>query len=105
MPKTLDNRMVRVNHEPGDPLTPKQKADLQKMIIDGPKRDEDIDFSDAPEIPDDAVLVHFRPRKASVTIRLDSDVLAWLKSAGEGYQTRVNELLRQAMNASRPAPR
>jgi len=97
--------MVRLNHEPGDPLTPKQKADLQKMITNGPKRDEDIDLSDAPEIPDDAVLVHFRPRKASVTMRLDSDVLAWLKSRGDGYQTRVNEILRQAMNASRPATR
>ena len=98
-------KTVVFNREPGDPLTPKQKADLQKMIIDGPRRDEDIDLSDAPEIPDDAVLVHFRPRKATVTMRLDSDVLAWLKSRGDGYQTRVNELLRQAMNASRSAPR
>jgi len=104
MSKTSSKTIV-FNQEPGDPLTPKQKADIKKMIIDGPKRDEDIDLSDAPEIPDDAVLVHFRPRKATVTMRLDSDVLAWLKSSGEGYQTRVNELLRQAMNASRPATR
>jgi uncharacterized protein (DUF4415 family) len=97
--------MVRVNHEPGAPLTAKERANLIELITNGPRRDEDIDLSDAPEIPDDAVLVHFRPRKAVVTIRLDSDVLAWLKSAGDGYQTRVNELLRQAMNASRPATR
>jgi len=96
--------MKTVRHEPGAPLTAKERANLIKLI-ENPKRDEDIDLSDAPEIPADAVLVHFRPRKASVTMRLDSDVLAWLKSSGEGYQTRVNELLRQAMNASRPATR
>jgi uncharacterized protein (DUF4415 family) len=57
--------------------------------------------TDAPELSPDAVLVHFRPRKAAVTLRIDSDVLAWLKSAGDGYQTRINDLLRQAMNTSR----
>lgn len=94
--------MKTFNYEPGDPLTPEQKAGLKKMIIDGPKRDEDIDLSDAPEvIPDRSLLQHFRPRKTAVTIRLDADVLAWLKSAGDGYQTRVNGLLREAMNASR----
>jgi uncharacterized protein (DUF4415 family) len=92
---------VVFNYEPGDPLTLKQKADLKKMIIDGPKRDEDIDLSDAPELPHDAVLVNFRPRKKAVTLRLDADVLDWLKSGGDKYQTRVNDLLRQAMNASR----
>jgi uncharacterized protein (DUF4415 family) len=32
-----------------------------------------------------------------VTIRLDADVLAWLKASGDGYQTRVNTYLRQLM--------
>ena len=32
-----------------------------------------------------------------VTIRIDADVLAWLKSKGKGYQTRINRLLRAAM--------
>jgi len=39
----------------------------------------------------------YRPKKTSVTIRLDADVLAWLKEAGDGYQTRVNTYLRQLM--------
>lgn len=60
-----------------------------------------IDLSDIPEInnlPSDAVVGEFyRPRKTSVTIRLDADVLAWLKAAGEGYQTRVNTYLRTLM--------
>jgi uncharacterized protein (DUF4415 family) len=63
--------------------------------------DSRIDLSDIPEIkslPSDAVIGKFyRPKKTSVTIRLDADVLAWLKATGEGYQTRVNTYLRQLM--------
>ena len=35
--------------------------------------------------------------KKQITVRVDADVLAWLKSQGSGYQTRMNEILRQAM--------
>lgn len=63
--------------------------------------DSQIDLSDIPEIrnlPSDAVIGKFyRPKKSSVTLRLDADVLAWLKATGEGYQTRVNAYLRQLM--------
>ena len=40
----------------------------------------------------------YRPIKQQVTVRIDADVLAWLKSGGKGYQTRLNDVLRQAMN-------
>jgi uncharacterized protein (DUF4415 family) len=40
------------------------------------------------------------PKKQIVTIRLDSDVLDWLKRQGRGYQTRINKLLRSYMKAS-----
>ena len=63
--------------------------------------DAEIDFSDIPEIreiPSDAVIgKYYRPKKTSVTIRLDADVVAWLKGPGEGYQTRINDYLRQLM--------
>ena len=39
----------------------------------------------------------YRPIKKPLTIRLDADVLDWLKSKGKGYQTRLNSLLRTAM--------
>jgi hypothetical protein len=39
----------------------------------------------------------YRPTKKPVTMRLDSDVIAWLKSDGRGYQTKANWLLRHAM--------
>jgi len=62
--------------------------------------DKDIDLSDAPEIKDWSraeIGKFYRPIKKSLTVRLDADVLAWLKSQGAGYQTRLNALLRQAM--------
>jgi uncharacterized protein (DUF4415 family) len=61
--------------------------------------DDDIDYSDAPRIDwTNAVRGKFyRPIKKSVTVRLDADVLAWLKSKGQGYQTRLNAMLRQMM--------
>jgi len=43
---------------------------------------------------------YFRPKKTSVTTRLDADVVAWLKASGEGYQTRINTYLRQLMQQS-----
>lgn len=37
----------------------------------------------------------YRPVKEQITLRLDKDVIAWFKSGGEGYQTRINEALRE----------
>ena len=52
------------------------------------------------------------PAKQQLTIRLDADVLKWLKARGRGYQTRINRILRAAMESqpprlsrSRPAPK
>ena len=60
-------------------------------------RDEDIDFSDIPELSDaffkNAVLRLPQP-KAKVCIRLDQDILEWFKSQGKGYQTKINAVLR-----------
>lgn len=78
-------------------LTKGQKRDIQVVAA---KKDEDIDFSDAPAVLDwrGAEIGKFhRPRKKPVTMRLDSDVIDWLKAYGRGYQTRANGLLRFAM--------
>ena len=40
------------------------------------------------------------PPKASISLRLDADVLSWLKSQGPGYQTRINAILRAFKEAS-----
>ncbi len=39
----------------------------------------------------------YRPIKKPITIRIDADVLHWLKRDGEGYQSRLNAILRDAM--------
>jgi len=38
--------------------------------------------------------------KASISLRVDADVLEWFKSQGPGYQTRINAVLRAFKNAS-----
>lgn len=37
----------------------------------------------------------YRPVKEQITLRLDKDVIAWFKAGGDGYQTRINEALRE----------
>ncbi|HUH63552.1 MAG TPA: BrnA antitoxin family protein, partial [Terracidiphilus sp.] len=69
-------------------------------------RQGSIDFSDMPEVRDwsrSEIGRFYRPAKRPVTIRLDSDVIDWLKSYGRGYQTKANLLLRHAMEANRSA--
>lgn len=67
------------------------------------KPEHNIDFSEIAETNtatwQDAKRGQFyRPIKQQLTVRIDSDVLAWLKSQGKGYQSRLNEILRSAMN-------
>ena len=69
-------------------------------------KDEDIDFSETPEVTPEMfargiVRRGFKPvgRKDQLTLRVDSEVLAWYKKQGSGYQTRINALLRAYMEA------
>jgi uncharacterized protein (DUF4415 family) len=85
--------------EPGAPLTEQQRRELEELAK---LPDSEIDTSDIPELPEeawkDAVRGRFyRPVKQAVSLRLDADVLAWLKKDGEGYQTRANQILRERM--------
>ena len=81
------------------PLTEAQR-DRLKALFEMPATK--IDFSDIPPLDDafwkNAVRNPFyRPTKTTTTVRLDSDVLLWLKRQGKGYQTRLNAILREAM--------
>ena len=83
-------------------LTSAQKAAL-KALRDRPERE--IDYSDIPPLQEDfwknAVRNPFyRPTKTSTTVRIDSDVLHWLRAQGKGYQSRINAILRREMLAS-----
>ncbi|WP_245305488.1 MULTISPECIES: BrnA antitoxin family protein [unclassified Bradyrhizobium] len=74
--------------------------ELEASIANDPDWAEfkDIDWSDA-------VLV-MPPRKKAISIRLDEDVLAFFKREGEGYQRRMNAVLRSYMQQkSKPKKR
>ena len=80
-------------------LTEKDKRELAKLAA---MPDDTIDLSDIPEATEkfwkNAIRnPWYRPRKQQVTLRIDADVLAWLRRDGKGYQSRLNGLLRNAM--------
>jgi len=80
-------------------LTAGLKRRLQKLAR---QPDDQINTSDIPELTEsfwqNAVRNPFyRPLKQQLTLRLDADVIAWLRRQGRGYQTRANALLREAM--------
>jgi uncharacterized protein (DUF4415 family) len=69
-------------------------------------KDEDIDLSEIPEVSPEMfakaiVRRGLNPvsRKAQLTLRVDNDVLDWFRRQGQGYQTKINALLRAYMNA------
>ena len=67
--------------------------------------DAEIDYSDIPPL-DKSFFTRateaWPPTKQQLTIRLDADVLKWLKAHGRGYQTRINRILRVAMETQPP---
>ena len=80
-------------------LTAHQRRRLKKLAR---RPDHKIDTSDIPELTEkfwrNAVRNPFyRPLKQQLTLRLDADIIAWLRLQGRGYQTRANALLRDDM--------
>lgn len=79
-------------------LSKQQKDELSALEA---LPDEGIDTSDIPEVaywPDARRGLFYRPVKKQITLRIDADVLAWLRSrvpGGRGYQTQINHALRQ----------
>jgi len=91
----------------------KKSATSSKSLTDWARvdalTDEDIDLSDCAEITPEmfarAVVrrgLKPAPKKVQVTLRVDSDVLAWFRARGRGYQTEINTLLRAYMDAHQP---
>ena len=92
-------KKVEVTRGTLPPLTDAER-DALKSLAAAP--DDEIDTSEIPELTGIQLAEmrrseHFRPVKKQITARLDADVLAWLKSEGKGYQSRMNAILRQAM--------
>jgi uncharacterized protein (DUF4415 family) len=82
-----------------NPVTSARRRQLAQLAE---RPDADIDFSDIPPLQDkfwtNAVRnPWYRPVKQQLTVRLDADVVLWLREHGKGYQTRLNNVLRSAM--------
>ena len=95
---------VKFKLDPKNP--PKLTAQQRKRLLE--MKDEDIDYSDAPTSPRNAVWT--RPgalipagNKKQITVRLDSDVLEFFKKTGTRYQSRINAALREYMKAHEKA--
>lgn len=93
--------MSIVKHKRGSApeVSARREAEL-KALADKP--DREIDYSDIPATEDDrwagAVRGKFyRPLKTQASVRIDADVMEWLKRPWKGYQTRLNAILREAM--------
>ena len=84
------------------PITKERLEEIKAFV--------DTDFSDCPELTDAQLaqmkpshyrnMANYKPIKKTVNVRLDADVIEWLQSAGRGYQTRMNAILREAMLSS-----
>ena len=95
MSKSASNT-IKLTLDPNNlpPLTEQARARLEAVAA---MPDEDIDYSDAPYLPDAvwmkaaAQLPH---TKKQITLRIDAEVLEFFKHTGRGYQSRMNAVLR-----------
>ena len=92
-----DKHIIRYELDLANPpaLTSEQIAELEALRN---MPDSEIDYSDIPPVEDFSRF--YRPIKEMTTIRLDADILAWLRSQGKGYQTKINSILRREMISS-----
>ena len=108
--------IVRIKIDPNN----LPKPDLEALARFDAIRDEDIDYSDIPDMGDadwskamtwDQLMAKMNAPKSSVTIRYDSDIIEWFKAntgtdgkRGKGYQTAMNAVLRSYVEAQKAAP-
>lgn len=97
---------IDANGEPmkrgsSEPMSPEMEARLRTLAA---MPDDSIDYSDIPEITDFTGFVRgkfYRPIKRQITLRLDADVIDFFEADGKGYQTRINDALREWVDARR----
>jgi uncharacterized protein (DUF4415 family) len=98
----VKKRSTIITYDPDDP-----KAIRRKSLTDWERLrtmdDSEIDFSDIPPLGDDFfknAVIRMPRAKKMVSIRLDEEVINWYKQEGEGYQTRMNAVLKAFMKSS-----
>ncbi|MDR1216059.1 MAG: BrnA antitoxin family protein [Treponema sp.] len=78
---------------------------ITKERLEEIKAFKNTDLSDCPSLTEEQMAQFkpshlrsvYKPIKKAVNVRIDVDILEWLKSDGGGYQTRMNAVLREAM--------
>jgi uncharacterized protein (DUF4415 family) len=86
-----------------DPQKPRKLTPAEARRLDAIP----IDYSGIPQLGEDFFKragAAWPPVKKQLTIRLDEDVLDWLRGHGRGYQTRINRILRVVMESQPPSP-
>jgi len=90
-------------------LTRKSEADIRKYARSGAAREASKrlaargpeptarDLKEIPKLTSGELNALYRPVKTPVTVRLDSDIVSWLKAKGGRYQTHLNAVLRHVM--------
>lgn len=91
---------VKAEHILGKQLSKRQLADLARLKS---LPDTEIDFSDIPPLTEAQLATAFRPKRQLIAVRLDREVLDWLRAPGAGYSTRINNILRTVMDHQRAA--
>lgn len=96
-----------MNSEDMKDILERHKGELARLDA---MTDEDINFTDMPEITDEQWSRSrrgrlFRPIKEQVTLRIDADLLAWFKQNEDKYQTAINAALREHVERQRQAKR
>ncbi|MDR1536085.1 MAG: BrnA antitoxin family protein, partial [Planctomycetota bacterium] len=94
-----EKRTVRISLDPDNPPF---LSDRQKMALEALAKmpDSAIDYSDIPAINENDESL-YKPVKKLTSVRIDTDILAWLKTYGKGYQTKINAILRREMFAAK----
>ena len=84
---------------PGTKITADQRQELEALAA---MPDNEIDTTDIAELSPEKLETgvrgdFYRPLKKPISLRIDADIIDWLKGAGQGYQTRTNQVLRNQM--------
>jgi len=89
------NKTKIITMKLGEGKTTMSKRQLDKLRA---VKDEDIDTSDIPELDEkwfkNAIIIRSNTKK-STTLRIDTPVLSFYKQQGKGYQTFINEVLKE----------
>jgi uncharacterized protein (DUF4415 family) len=89
-------KVVTIDTSTPKELTKAQAAQLQ--ALEGRVPDTD-DIPEAPAENWQRARRFYKPRKEPISIRLDADVLDWLRHKSERYQIEINRILRKEMDA------